>query len=189
MPKQINSFTLPDNIIKEMKNKIKETKKSKVEVGFALCRDEKSHVITKGTECTGTKCSVQLGRCPDHIYIGSYHTHPRTHPIMSITDMVTGCSEEITCIGSVPFGTIKCFARKTHSTDCLNDTSPFEQDEKKISETGEELASIMRSPKSIVKTGVPKLLKGIYQHEKDVSTYHINRARLLGKHFNQINIK
>lgn len=189
MPKQVNSFILPDNIITEMKDKIKETRKKKIELGFALCTGKDKNIIAKGTECVGTKCSVQLGRCLNQIYTGSYHTHPRTPAIMSISDMIVGCSEEVTCIGSAPFGTIRCFVRKAHKPDCLNDTSPFEEDENNIVKTGEELRSTLRSPKSIMKIGIPKLLKDIYQYEKDVSAYHTDRAKLLNKHFKQVDIK
>jgi proteasome lid subunit RPN8/RPN11 len=180
-----------------MKDKIKETKKLKIEVGFALCSavhntatdKEDSRIISKGTECTGTKCSVKAGRCrEDQINIGNYHTHPKSHPTMSITDMVTGCSEEIECIGSALFNNISCFVRKTEESQCLNDTSPFEEEEHKILEKGEEIRTILRNPRSIIRTGIPKILREISQYDTHIAKYHKNRFKLLDNNFNRINI-
>ncbi len=193
--KQINSFILPDNIISNMKDKIKETKKLKKEVGFALCSTDSniitkgSNIITKGTECIGTNCSIKTGICKNNqTSIGNFHTHPRSHPTMSITDMVTGCSEEIECIGSVPFNTIRCFTRKTDKTQCLKEISPFEDEEHKILEKGEEIRSIFRSPKTIIKIGIPKILREISQYETNIAKYHSNRVKLLNKNFNRIDL-
>lgn len=189
MPKQVNSFILPDNIIKKMKDKIKETKKIKKELGFSLCSDKSSNIITKGIECVGTKCAIKVGICPkDQIYLGNYHTHPRSHATMSITDMTTGCDEEIECIGSVPFENIRCFVRKTDKTECFNKISPFEEDEHKIIERGEDLREKLRSPKAIIKTGIPTLIKSIYQYETDVAKYHASRVKLLKENFNRIDV-
>ncbi len=203
MPRQLNSFILPENIIKNMKDNIKETKKTKTELGFALCTDKDNlhdqkddsrtiktiKTIKKGTECVGTKCSIKVGKCKeDQIYVGNYHTHPRTHPTMSITDMVTGCSEKIECIGSVPFNNIRCFIRKTEESQCLNDISPFEEEEHKILEKGEEIRTILRSPKSIIKTGIPKILREISQYDTHIAKYHKNRFKLLYNNFNRIDI-
>lgn len=191
MSKQIDSFILPDNIIKYMKDKIKETKRIKTEVGFALCRNKDSSIIVKGTECIGTKCSIKIGQCleKDQTYIGNYHTHPRTHPTMSITDMTTGCSEDIECIGSAPFNTIRCFIRKTEESQCFNEISSFEEAEHKLIEKGEELREILRSPMSIIRMGISKLLKDTYQYDTEVAKYHKNRVKLLNKNFNRTDIK
>lgn len=196
MSKRVNSFILSDNIISNMKDKIKETKKSKTELGFALCIDKNdsknkndSDIITKGTECVGTKCSIKVGKCKeDQIYIGNYHTHPRTHPTMSITDMVTGCSEKIECIGSVPFNSIRCFTRKTNESECMEEIGPFEAEEHRILEKGEEIRTILRSPKSIIKTGIPKILREISQYDTHIAKYHKNRFKLLYNNFNRIDI-
>lgn len=197
MSKRINSFILSDNIISNMKDKIKETKKLKTELGFALCTDKdnsnnykgNSEIITKGIECVGTKCSIKVGKCKEYqINIGNYHTHPRSHPTMSITDMVTGCSEKIECIGSVPLNSIRCFIRKTEESRCLDEISPFEEEEHKILEKGEEIRTILRSPKSIIKTGIPKILREISQYDTNIAKYHKNRFKLLYNNFNRIDI-
>ncbi len=199
--KQVNSFVLPDDIIKNMKDKIKETKKSKIEFGFALCTDKDNQInnqkdndrttkiIKKGTECVGTKCSIKVGKCKeDQIYVGNYHTHPRAHPTMSITDMVTGCSEHIECIGSAPFNTIRCFTRKTDEHRCLEEIGPFEAKEHRILEKGGHIRSTLKSPKTIIKTNIIKLLKDISQYETDIAKYHQNRLKLLNNNFNRIDI-
>ncbi len=199
----VNSFILPDNIIKDMKDKIKDTKKSKIEFGFALCTDinnqansqknnskiiKKSKIIEKGTSCVGTSCSIKVGKCNEHQkYIGNYHTHPRGFSTMSITDMVTGCSEDIECIGSASFNTIRCFTRKTNESQCIEEISPFEEEEHRILEKGHYIRSTIKSPK-ILKTNIIKLLKDISQYDTDINKYHKNRFRLLTKNFNRIDI-
>lgn len=204
MSKQVNSFILSDDIISNMKDKIKETKKLKTELGFALCIDKDNQkdnqkdnsqtiktikTIKKGTDCIGTKCSIKTGQCKeDQKYIGNYHTHPRAHPTMSITDMVTGCSEKIECIGSVPFNSIRCFTRKTNESECMEEICPFEAEEHKILEKGEEIRTILRSPKSIIKTGIPKILREISQYDTHIAKYHKNRFKLLYNNFNRIDI-
>lgn len=195
MPKRVNSFIIPDDIIKDMKDKIKETRKLKTEVGFALCTDKNNYqkddhqIIIKGTECVGTKCSIKTGQCrEDQTNIGNYHTHPSSYPTMSITDMVTGCSEKIECIGSVPFNTIRCFIRKTEESQCIEDIGPFEVEEHKILEKGEKIRSTLKSPKLIVKTNIIKLLKDISQYDNQIAKYHSNRFKLMNKNFTRIDI-
>lgn len=187
---QINSLTLSDNIIKDMKGKIKETKKAKIELGFALCLDKDNNIIKKGIDCTGTKCLIKIGSCPtDQTHLGNFHTHPRTYPTMSITDMIAGCAENVECIGSVPSNTIRCFIRKTDQSQCNDEVKPFEDTEYKLTERREDIKKTLKSPISIIKRGIPQFIKTIIQYEKDIDKYHINRAKLLKKNFDQINIK
>lgn len=213
MSKQVNSFILPDSIIKDMKDKIKETKKLKSELGFALCTNKdnrqnindqqningqqnindqqnvNNQIIAKGEECIGTKCSIKTGQCKENqTYLGNYHTHPRSHPTMSITDMVTGCSEQIECIGSVPFNSIRCFTRKTSSHQCIEEIGPFEAEEHEILEKGEHIRSILRSPKTIARANIIKLLTDMSQHDIQIAKYNKNRIKLLNKNFNRTDI-
>lgn len=193
MSKQIGSFILPDNVVKNMKEKIQETKKLKIELGFALCTEKDSNedrnIVTKGSECAGTKCSIKAGVCKEgHIQIGDYHTHPRAAATMSITDMVTGCSEKIECIGSARFDNIVCFSRKTEESQCLKDTSPFENEEHKILEQGSEIMEVIGNPKSIMKTGIYNTLKKLKQYDDRAFKHNANRVKLLNRHFDRISI-
>lgn len=193
MSKQIGSFILRDNIISDMKNKIKETRKLRIELGFALCTEKDSNkdhkVIIKGSECTGTKCSIKEGVCrEENTQIGNYHTHPMADATMSITDMVTGCSENIQCIGSVRSNNIVCFSRKTDEFQCLKDTSSFENEEHKILEKGSEIREILSSPKSIMKTGIYNTLKELKQYDDKVFRYNANRVKLLHRNFDRVGI-
>ena len=189
MPKQIGSFILPNNIISNMKDKIKETRKLKIELGFALCTEKDSNIITKGPECTGTKCSIKAGVCKKgDTQIGNYHTHPRTDATMSITDMVTGCSEKVQCIGSTRLNNVICFSRKTDEYQCLKDTSSFEEEEHKILEKGSKIREILDSPRSIIKTGIYSTLKELKQYDDIVFKYNANRVKLLHRHFDRISI-
>lgn len=189
MSKQINSFIIPNDIISNMKDKIKITKKLKTELGFALCTEKDSNIITKGSECTGTRCSISAGICKENqIQIGDYHTHPRTAATMSITDMVTGCSVDIECIGSARYNNTICFVRKTDESQCLKDIGPFEDEEHKILEKDSEIREILSSTKAIMKTGIYNTLKEIKRYEDRVTKYHANRLKLLNKNFDRINI-
>ncbi len=211
MSKKLNSFILPDDIIKDMKDRIKNTRKLGIELGFALCIDKNPNInhdknpninhdinhninhnkkiITKGSECTGEKCSIKAGVCnKNQLQIGNYHTHPRTDPTMSITDMVTGCSESVQCIGSARSNSIVCFIRKTEESKCLEDTSPFEDEEHKILQKGSEIREKLASPRSIVKTGIYNVLKELKQYDDIVFKYNANRIKLLRKHFDRVGI-
>jgi hypothetical protein len=189
MPKQIGSFILPDIVMSSMRDRIKETRKLKIELGFALCTDKGSNIITKGPECIGTKCSIKEGSCKEgYIQIGNYHTHPRTDATMSITDMVTGCSENIQCIGSTRLNNIVCFSRKTEEYQCLKDTSSFEDEEHEILQKGSELREILYNPKSIMKIGIYNTLKELKRYDDRVFKYNANRIRLLHRNFDRIGI-
>ena len=172
-----------------MKDKIKSTKNLKIELGFALCTDKYSDKIVKGPDCTGEKCSIKTGICDIYqTQIGNYHTHPRAAATMSITDMVTGCSEDIQCIGSARYNNIICFVRKTEEKSCLEDTSSFEEEEHKILENGSRIREIMSNPRSIVKTGIYNTLKEMKRYDDTVVKYNANRIRLLRRNFDRIDI-
>jgi hypothetical protein len=189
MSKQINSFILQDNIIKDMRDKIEDTKKLKIELGFALCTNKDSNIITKGQECTGTNCSIKSGVCKkNQLQLGDYHTHLRTASTMSITDMVTGCSEKMECIGSAKYNNIACYLRKTDKYQCFKDISPFEDEEHKILEKDAEIRLILNNPKSIIKTGMYKVLKEMKEYDDRVFKYNANRRKLLKKNFERIGI-
>ncbi len=189
MSKQAGSFILPDNIISDMKDKIKDTKKLKIELGFSLCTEKGSNIVTKGSECTGTRCSIKSGICKkSQIQIGDYHTHPRTAPTMSITDMVTGCSEKMECIGSARFNNIVCYTRKTDESQCLSEISQFEEEEHNILEKNAEISTILGNPSSIMKTGIYNIIKELYQQDNRIFKYNANRLKLLKKNFDRISI-
>lgn len=190
MSKQIGSFILPDNVILSMKNKIQDTKKLKTELGFALCTEENSNIIVKGPECTGTRCSIKATTCDKRqTQVGDYHTHPRAAATMSITDMVTGCSEKMECTGSARFNDIVCFSRKTDEFQCLKDTTPFESEEHELLIKDSEIREILSSTKSIMKTGIYNTLKKLKQYDDRAFRHNANRIKLLNKHFDRIGIK
>lgn len=190
MSKQLNSFVLPDDVIKDMKGKIKETHKVRMELGFGLCKDKDSNIIKKGTECIGTKCGIKVGKCLEEgqVHIGDYHTHPRSHPTMSITDMVTGCLDDIECVGSVPFRNIKCFVRKTDKSQCFKEISPFESEEHRLIAKGDEIITSLTNPISIIRKGIPTFLREAHQYDVDIAKYNQNRYKLLIKNFNRVDI-
>lgn len=188
MTKKINSYILPDNIISKMKEEIKQTKKLKIEHGFALCKDD--GVIKKGSECTGTKCEIKEGFCPKNlIHIGDYHTHPKGAATMSFSDMSTGCLAEMECIGSVPFNKIRCFVRKTEYAQCQKDVNPFIEKERILRDRRDDIAKTLKNPLSIVRKGIYNTAKELINYEREIDEYTLNRAKTLTKNFGQIEIK
>ena len=189
MSKQVNSFMLSDNIIKEMKEKIKETRNKKIELGFSLCTEKDSNVVIKGSECIGTNCSIKIGKCrEDQKHIGNYHTHPRGPASLSMTDMIVGCSEDIECVGSANFNNLRCFTRKTDKDQCYDEIMPFKEEEIKIVERSIKVTSAIKSPIQILRMGIPQFIKEFRQHDKEIGEYYINRLRLLNKNFNKTDI-
>ena len=189
MSKQVNSFILPDNIIEDMKDKIKYTKKFKIELGFSLCSEKDSNIITKGSECTGNRCSIRPGTCrKGQDKVGDYHTHPMTESTMSIADIIEGCSQKIECIGSAKFDNIVCFVKKTNKYQCLNDTIPFRNEEYEILEKNAKIRTILSHPKSIIKTGIYNVIRDVYQQDNRIFKYNANRIKLLKKNFDRIGI-
>lgn len=189
MPKQVNSFILPDNIIKDMKDKIKETRNKKIELGFSICTEKDSNIVVKGSECIGTKCSIKVGKCKkDQKYIGNYHTHPRGPASLSITDMIVGCSEDIECVGSGRFGSIRCFTRKTDTNQCHDEIVPFKEEENNVIERSLKVVSAVKNPIQIIRMGIPQFIREFRQHDKEIGEYYKNRLRLLNKNFNKTDI-
>ncbi len=189
MSKQVGTFILPDNIIEDMKDKIKYTRKLKIELGFSLCSEKDSSIIIKGSGCTGNRCSIRPGECREgQDKIGDYHTHPVTESTMSISDMIEGCSQKMECIGSAKFGNIVCFVRKANKSQCLSDTIPFRKEEYEILEKNAKIRAILNSPKSIIETGIYNVIRDIYQQDNRTFKYNANRIKLLKKNFDRIGI-
>lgn len=114
MPARLNSFTLPDYIIKKMEDQIDKTRNTKIEHGFNLCKHN-DNIIDKD-ECTGDTCEIRIKtECSNQDItpkVGDYHTHPRGSPKMSLADIMTACHFDFKCIGSID-NSIKCFVRKS----------------------------------------------------------------------------
>lgn len=114
MPIKLNSFILPDNIIKKMEEQIDKTRNTKIEHGFNLCKYN-GNIIYKD-ECTGETCKIRIKReCSNQDItpkVGDYHTHPRGSPKMSLADMKPACRFDFQCIGSID-NSIRCFLRKS----------------------------------------------------------------------------
>ncbi len=111
---KLNSFILPDNIIRKMEDQIEKTRNTKVEHGFNICKYN-GGIIDKD-ECTGSICEIRIkGECSDQDItpkVGDYHTHPRGSPHMSLADMRSACRHDFKCIGSVD-NSIRCFIKKS----------------------------------------------------------------------------
>lgn len=114
MPKNLNSFVLPDSVIDVMKQKLEKTEKIRRELGFNLCQIGDSKELKDDTHCIGSECAIVLeGTCKTGKKVGLFHTHPekgKSDP--SIADLDNAYYYGINCIGGVNDKKIKCYIRK-----------------------------------------------------------------------------
>lgn len=74
MSKKLNSYILPDKLIKNMKDKIEEARIQDIEVGFNLCAEY--NMLHDEFPCTGTECEIRLAnKCLKGKNVGIFHTH------------------------------------------------------------------------------------------------------------------
>lgn len=108
---KLNSFTLPDNTIKEMERTLGKALATGNEHGFNLCiRDDK--IIKPGNVCKGEKCSMDISgfMCKkNEKNVGVFHTHDKSST-PSMSDLSVGYLVGMNCIGSPK--EIRCFSRK-----------------------------------------------------------------------------
>ena len=161
----VNSFILPDDIVKKMKDKIGETKEKKIELGFGLCRIGKSNIIKSGGDCTGTECALTEPReCRVGSYVGGYHTHPRTGTKPSITDLIIAYDEGFECIGSVIENDVKCVVRAGSI----------------VPQVREEISGALKNIEETLEETVTK---------EELQRWENTRDDILNKHFNVVNVK
>lgn len=116
MPKNLNSFILPDNVIDTMKKKIIKTGQVRRELGFNLCQIEGSNELRDDTHCIGSACEIALAKaCKIGKKVGTFHTHPENgHGISkpSLGDLKNAYYFGINCIGGETDKKIQCYVRK-----------------------------------------------------------------------------
>ena len=118
MPKNLNSFILPDNVIEVMKQKLKKTEIIHKELGFNLCKIEGSNELKDDTHCIGTECSMPLAKtCKIGEKIGTFHTHPKSDSEPSLQDLWGGYYRGVECIGGTKDKKIACYIRKDKVRD------------------------------------------------------------------------
>ncbi len=108
---KLNSFTLPDNTIKEMEHTLGKALTTGNEHGFNLCISS-DKIIKPGNVCKGEKCSMDISgfMCnKNEINIGVFHTHGKSST-PSMSDLSVGYLVGMNCIGSPK--EIICFSRK-----------------------------------------------------------------------------
>jgi hypothetical protein len=117
MSKKLNSYILPDDVIEEMKNKMREGFSDEIEFGFSLCRNQNSNILKIGEMCTGSSCSVTIPpKCKGNdIYAGAFHTHPYESSRPSSGDVPIFYESGLGCIGGIENNKeeINCYTRKS----------------------------------------------------------------------------
>ena len=133
---------LPSNIIDEMKEETRQSKKDKLEHGFVICSgaehlaqmDNKNTVTSK--KCIGTECQISVTieivkkSCPpDKKDISYFHTHPiRDISLPSFDDIVSmhALGHKFMCIGSKT--EIRCFSQNVRSSKAFMEIPSIEYD-------------------------------------------------------------
>ena len=119
MPKKLNSFIIPDEVVKEMRIKLREGLLNDIELGFSLCRDQNSNIVKVGEQCIGGECSIITpSTCKGNdIYVGAYHTHPNesSRPSSQDIPVIYNKNRGFACIGGFEGykEEIKCYTRST----------------------------------------------------------------------------
>lgn len=103
MPIELNSFILPDNVIKKMVDKLEESRRKKIELGSSLCKPPNSNFLKIGKECIGGECSIVLPEeCEENdIYVTAYHTHFNESSRPSSQDIPILYKRGLGCIGGI----------------------------------------------------------------------------------------
>ncbi len=115
---KLNSFILPDNVIKKMKDDIGHSRIKNIEIGFNLCTENSNNKFSNNklhdeSYCVGEECSVDIPKgCKQGKHVGLFHTHPGTDSEPSIQDIANAYVIGINCIGSTKDNDIKCYIRK-----------------------------------------------------------------------------
>jgi hypothetical protein len=112
MPKNLNSYILTDNIIKLMKQKLRETKRTHKELGFSLCHESGDNELKDDGHCVGTSCDIKIIPCKKGDTVGTFHTHPKDDSEPSLSDMRNAYNYGISCIGGEKDKKIRCIVRK-----------------------------------------------------------------------------
>jgi len=116
VPKNLNSFILPDNVIETMKKKLEKSGQVHRELGFNLCQIEDSNELRDDTHCIGSACEIVLaGVCKTGKKVGIYHTHPENGKGTSdpsLSDLENGYYYGMNCVGGQTDKRVKCYVRK-----------------------------------------------------------------------------
>jgi len=139
--------SLPSNIIDEMKEETRQSKKDKLEHGFVICSSAEhleqmnNENTTTSRRCVGTDCKISITideirkSCPpDKKDISYFHSHPiRDISLPSFDDIVSmhALRHKFMCIGSKT--EIRCFSQNVPSPRAFMEIPSKEYDKFKKS--------------------------------------------------------
>lgn len=112
---KLNSFIIPMETVKEMKDLVESSLFNDKEIGFNLCKNRDNELLNDPPHI-GSEYEIRTIRsCTKGKYVGQFHTHP---PIgggksdLSFFDIANIYNDEIGCIGGTLDGLIYCHIRK-----------------------------------------------------------------------------
>lgn len=127
----INSYILPNDVLKEMDDLIKYTHDTGKEHGMSLCADKDNHRVSVGHKSVGTESGISISeRCrkKNEKYIGSFHTHPDdSEAAASAQDLFSSCLDisNLDCVGKNKYGEIVCYEKKDKGSSCTDEVEPL----------------------------------------------------------------
>lgn len=140
---KLGQYVLPIQVIREMRNTIKEGQTKGIEMAFDLCADEKNVIKTIHKVSWEETSVMAIGVCPKgRPAIGAFHTHSHVQQkvVPSVSDIL-GTYKMIECIGASE--EIKCFLRHNFNEDDfkylekINKLYPREDEERLADEIAE----------------------------------------------------
>ncbi len=140
---KIDRFTLPENVVRLMKEQLENSRKSNLEFGFTLCANN-DIIEAKNIVKRFDKEVFIDDKCPSGFKsVGTYHTHPDTISRASAGDLLNTCSHTADCIGGTEDNKIKCYLRKKEidPIDCTKVFSELTSSELDIRKRSEDILS------------------------------------------------
>ncbi len=202
MSVKLNSFILPDNIIKKMEEQIEKTRNTKIEQGFNLC-EHNGNIIEKD-ECTGDTCEIRIkSECSNQDItpkVGDFHTHPRGGSKMSLADLKNACHHDLKCIGSID-NSIICFVKKNvpypegcsieidniiSSTEEIGKETTILKRERSTLEESKDNHNIDMKKYRELDTEIKTKVK---QHNENVSNLIERKYKIIDKYFKEIVVR
>lgn len=204
MTDKINSFILPENITKLMREQLENSNKTDVEFGFTMCANRYNIIeaknIKKGIEHGKGQTGIFIeASCPSRFKsIGTYHTHPDAISRGSAGDLLNTCDKKTNCIGGGEDNKIKCYTKKENidKIDCTKEFTelislvekPLRRKYTEILNDNRELIEISKINSKVDKR-IAALNKKVREFNKEYKIFDQRLLKLQNKYFNEIELK
>lgn len=114
METKLNGYILREKLKEKMRDTLRKTQQSKVELGFSLCSKSDNIIRARGYYI-GSRDEIEIDprACKeDEKYLGAYHTHPRDDSRASARDLRFCGLAKMICTGGNFDSKIRCYTWK-----------------------------------------------------------------------------